>query len=256
MLQYNKLILDSIEQEKNGANYCYSAADRKVLSELLHEINAYAGTNFNYLAELDAFNIPSTGGIVAKYITRFSSESVRGYLIPQLVADKVGECDKLILQLYLHFKSSDEYIARPGKPAPAHIYVRYDNAFKKLAPKRLAKELVALAHNPRDAFYLPFTMRMLASWRIVEMRELLILYSNDDWITAKDVGLYDNEKPYYPPLEFIKRELRFTAIDGLRHYPSDEVEDIIASLTNNADHDIRAAAKRAQRALSRKRHEI
>ncbi|MGN1155744.1 MAG: hypothetical protein ACI4TK_06170 [Agathobacter sp.] len=109
MLQYSKLILDSIEREKNGTDYRCPEADKVLLSELLCEINRYAGTDLNYLAELDAFHIPGAGKIVVKYVERFSSESVRGYLIPKLVSDKIQECDKLVLQLYLHFKSSNEY---------------------------------------------------------------------------------------------------------------------------------------------------
>lgn len=101
---------------------------------------------------------------------------MKGFLIPALVADKIQGCDKLILQLYLHFRSSNEYIAAPGAPAPAHIYTRYDDAFRRLRPKKLSKDLVALAHSPRDAFHLPFTMRMLASRKLPEMKNVLISY--------------------------------------------------------------------------------
>lgn len=250
MFKYNALLLDSINKEKTGTDYCCPEKDKKLLSELLLEINRYAGTNLNYLAELDAFNIPGIGRIVAEYIQRFSSESVRGYLIPKLVSDKVQECDKLILQLYLHFRSSDEYIAIPGAAAPAHIYTRYDNAFKTLQPKRLSKELLTLAYSPRDAFYLPFTMRMLASWKLPEMKNLLISYTMNDSITAQDVAISDDGKIYFPSLEFINRELKFTAIEGLKNYPSTETIDIISSLTNSADNDIKAAAKKTLKALA------
>lgn len=235
MFKYSTLLLDSIEKEKAGIDYRCPEEDKKLLADLLLEINRYAGTGFHYLAELDAFHIPGSGRIVAEYIESFSSESVKGYLIPKLVSDKIQGCDKLILQLYLHFRSSDEYIAAPGKPAPAHIYVRYDDAFKRLRPKRLANELITLAHNPRDAFYLPFTMRMLASWKLPEMRNLLISYAINDWITAQDVGIRDDGQAYFPPLEFIKRELKFTAIEGLKNYPSAETIDVIASLAASAD---------------------
>lgn len=251
MLQYNNLILDSIEREKSGTDYCCPAADKVLLSELLGEINQYAGASLHYLAELDMFHVPGAGTIAAKYIERFSSESVRGYLIPKLVYDKIPGCDKLILQLYMHFKSSDEYIAAPGEPAPAQIYVRYDNAFKTLRPKKPAKELLALAHNPRDAFYLPFTMRMLASWKSSEMKPLLISYANNDWITAQDVGICNDEQTCSPSLEFMKRELKFTAIEGLKYYPSPEVTDIITSLAASADEDIKAAAKKTLKVLAK-----
>ena len=249
MLKYSALLLDSIEKEKAGIDYRCPEGDKELLADLLLEINQYAGTDLHYLAELDAFHIPGAGSIVAEYIERFSSESVKGYLIPALVSDKVQGCDKLILQLYLHFRLSDEYIATSGAAAPAHIYTRYDNAFRTLQPKRLSKELITLAHSPRDAFYLPFTMRMLASWKLPEMKNLLIPYAMSDSITAKDVGICDDGKAFFPPLEFIKRELKFTAIEGLKNYPSEETINVIASLAASADNDIKAAAKRTLKAL-------
>lgn len=250
-MEYSKVLLANIEREKNGTDYICPETDKALLHELLNEINSHAGTNFQYLAELDAFNIAGSGKIITKYITGFSSETVRGYLIPQIVADRAADCDTLILQLYLHFKSSDEYISKPECPAPAHIYVRYDNAFRKLKPKRLAKDLVKLAGDPRDAFYLPFTVRMLASWRLPEMYDLLLRYSYSDELTARDVGIYDgSDAPFYPPLEIIKRELKFTAIDGLKYFPSSEAVGIIESFAVSADQDIRAAAKRTLKALT------
>lgn len=76
MLKYSALLRDSIEKEKAGIAYCCPEADKKILADLLLEINHYAGTDFHYLAELDAFHIPGTGRIIAEYIERFSSESV------------------------------------------------------------------------------------------------------------------------------------------------------------------------------------
>lgn len=249
MLKYSALLLDSIKREKAGADYCCPEEDKDLLADLLLEINHYAGTDLHYLAEVDAFHIPGAGRIVAEYIERFSSESVKGYLIPKLVSDKIQGCDKLILQLYLHFRSSDEYIAIPGATAPAHIYTRYDNAFRTLRPKRLSKELIELAHSPRDAFYLPLTMRMLASWKLEEIKKLLISYAMNDSITAQDIGICDDGKIYFPPLEFIKRELKFTAIEGLKNYPSAETIDVITSLTASMDNDIKTAAKRTLKVL-------
>lgn len=251
MQNYSKVLIASIEREKKGLDYIYPKADKELLHKLLDEINRYAGTDYHYLAELDAFNIPGAGSIVAKYITGFSSEGVKGYLIPQMVSDKIKDCDTLVLQLYMQFKSSDKYISKPGEPAPAHIYIRYDDAFRKLKPKRLTKDLMELAHSPRDAFYLPFTMRMLASWMMPEMKDLLLSYCAKDSFSAYDVGIHDDEQQYFPSLEFMKRELTFTAIYGLKYYPSEEVRDIIASLANSADKDIKLAAKRTLIALTK-----
>lgn len=251
MLNYSKVLIASIEREKKGLDYIYPNTDKELLYKLLDEINRYADTDYHYLAELDAFNIPGAGSIVAKYITEFSSESVKGYLIPQMVSDKIKDCDKLVFQLYMQFRASDKYIAKPGEPAPAHICVRYDDAFRKLKPKRLAKDLMELAHRPRDAFYLPFTMRMLASWMMPEMKDLLLSYCTKDSFSAHDVGIQDGKQQYFPSLEFMKRELTFTAIYGLKYYPSEEVRDMITSLAAGADKDIKLAAKRTLIALTK-----
>lgn len=248
---YYKVLLDSIEREKASTDYYYSEADKVILSELFKEINEYAGTNFQYLAEIEAFNIKGSGEIMARYITRFSSESVKGFMVPQLVSDKIKDCDQLILDLYLHFKASDEYISEPGVPAPAHIYARYDNAFRKLKPKRLKEELIKLAYNPRDAFYLPFTMRMLASWKIPELREVLLSYLPVPDITAQSVGICEDSNNYYPSLDYIKQGLGFTAIDGLKYYPSAEMCEIIRRYTTDSDPDIRAAANKSLKTLSK-----
>ena len=49
----------------------------------------------------------------------------------------------------------------------------------------------------------------------------------------------------------MKRELAFTAIYGLKYYPSEEVRDVITSLATSADKDIKLAAKRTLIALTK-----
>ncbi|MGN1155745.1 MAG: hypothetical protein ACI4TK_06175 [Agathobacter sp.] len=81
------------------------------------------------------------------------------------------------------------------------------------------------------------------------MKNLLISYAINDWITAQDVGAYNGEQACLPPLDFMKRELKFTAIEGLKYYPSAETTDVITFLAASADKDIEAAAKRTLKAL-------
>ncbi len=247
---YKKILLESIENEKAGIEYCYSNDDREILHEMFREINEERGISIRYLAEVDAFNIHGTGEIMARYITKFSSDSVRSMLIPQLVSDKIKDCDKLLLRLYLNFKESDEYISLPGVPSPAHITVRYDNAFKALKPKRLKEDLVKLAYSPRDVHYLPFTMRMLASWKVPELKDLFIGYSSDSNISVQDVGINENDE-YYPPFGVIKRDLRFTAINALKYYPSDDTIEIIRKYVDNSDPNISAAARRTLKVIAK-----
>lgn len=249
MRSYPKPLLDRIEREKKGIDFVYSEEDRKILDQLFDELNSLMGTDYQYLAELDAFEIKDSAEIIARYITAFSSESVRGYLIPNLATGKVKDCDRLVLQMYRNFKESDMYISKPGLPAPAHIYVRYDNAICTLKPKRLCGDLISLARCPRDAFYLPRSMRMLASWKEPELLEILLQYVANDGVNATDVGLIDKNANSYPSIEFIMRELRFTAIAGLKYFPSPQVRDIIKGLAADTDRDISMAAKKTLRSF-------
>lgn len=255
-MNHNKLILDGIEREKKGLDYHCSERDSAILKELFAEINEFAGTDIRYLAEIDALRISGSGEIIAKYITKFSSESVKSYFIPHLVCDKVKDCDKLILKLYLHFRTSSEYISLPGSPAPSNIYVRYDNAFKTLKPKRIKNELVKLVFSPRDVFYLPFTTKMLASWMMPELEELLLSYSSNSNITAWDIGIIEKQDDYYPPLSFIKRELRLIAIDGLKNYPSKHVFKVIEQYIEDPDPDIRTVAKKTLKSINDRNKEL
>ena len=247
VLNYNKVLLDSIDRERKGVDFFCPESDKLVLETMLDKINEHCGTDVHFLAEIDSFNIPGSGAIMTQYLDQFRSESIRSYLIPQMVSDQVQDCAGIVLSSYLHFKSSDAYIAAPGEPAPAHIYTRYDNAFRKLKPKKLKEELFSLACDPRDAFYLPFTMRMLASWRLPALESIFISYMDSTNITHESVGLPARSENHYPPLSFIKRELRFTAIDGLKYYPSENTIKLIKSCMNDPDKDICSAATKTFR---------
>jgi len=249
-MDYSRLMLDNIERERTGTDYRYPDSDRAILREMFDDIKNSTGVSVHYLAEMDAYNIEGAGNIIAKYITMFSSESVKGYLIPQIVAAKVKDCDRLLLQLYLHFKDSNEYISKPHLPAPAHIYTRYDNAFKTLKPKKLKIDLTKLAYSPRDAFYLPFTMRMLASWRIPELEDVFISYLDETIITAQSIGLCENVKDYFPSLAFVRSEIRLLAVDALKYYPSSKVMLLIEKLATDPNPNIQAIAKKTMKYLS------
>ncbi|MBQ7473007.1 MAG: HEAT repeat domain-containing protein [Oscillospiraceae bacterium] len=236
------LLKHLIEEEKAQKTYHVSPGDRGVLNEMLDEFNHVTGAGFHYLAELDMLSVKGGGEVVKKYIQQYESEDIRSYLIHYLMEDRIGDCDKIIFQLYLHFKNSNQYISPPDHPAPAAIYVRYDNAFKRLKPKRIKKDLLSLAFNPRDAFYLPLTIRMLASWKLPELKCLLISYLEGTSITPESVGLPDQAENYHPPFSFMKKELKYTAIDSLKNYPCEETMKLLKQCSGDPDKDIRSAA--------------
>lgn len=258
MRQYGPYLQDAIEREKVRAALRYSQEDQEMLDEMLGKIT-YNGRRLHYLAELDCFSRTGWGPILASYIHNFSSEEIRSCLIPQIVSDRVSDCDRLVLDLYMHFRNSDEYFSEPGECSPAGIYIRYDNAFRILKPKRLKKELLQLAYNPHDAHRLPFTMRLLASWKMPEMRDVLMNYANGNNITPETCGVLGNDQTQIPLdltqqfFEVMKRDLTFKAIYGLKYYPSEETERIILSFMDNPDVDIRASAQKTLKSLAKQK---
>ena len=231
---------DLIEQEKAEIASLFSCSDRKILKDLLNKINTLTGANINYLVELDTFDIAGSGRIIVDYINNFQSETLKAYLIRQLVFDRITNCDQVLLQLYLGFKASKEYISPQGVPAPAHIYARYDNAFRKVRSKKIANDLVSLVKNPRDAFYLPLTTLLLASWKIPEIKLILLSYAD----VQNNLGFSEDQDTIFPPYSFIRRQLRLIAIQGLKHYPSIEASEVVNSCVEEDDTDIKTAAQK------------
>lgn len=234
-----------ISQEVQENKYFACASDKILFDKMLSEINQKLGTDFKYLTEVDRYRIPGSGEVITKYISGIQSETIRSYLVDQIQMDRIPNCDQIIYELYLHFKASREYISEPGKPSPAHIHVRYDNALWRLKPRRLKAELLQLADNPRDAYYLPFTMRTLASWKMPKMKDILLDYLDGSTITYEAVNLPVDCEQYAPSLATIKHQLIFTALGGLKYYPSTEVLEIIQKYVRSSDSDISRSAQKS-----------
>lgn len=240
---YNAILKEHIEKEIAKKDFIFNDSDYLILCEMLEEINEN-GYNFRYLAEVETYKIPNAYQIIKKHIVRFTSEATRAYLIPQLLEKLDKECGKFIFDMYIHFKESAEYISKSNEASPAHIHVRYDNAFKVLKPKYLKNELLELMYNPRDVYYLPFTAHMLASWKLPQMETILKSYLDSEKIDFESIGLCNDGKKYYPSLETIRKELLFLAISGLRYYPSRETKGLINSFLEHDDENVRIFAKK------------
>ena len=255
MAFYGKVLRDLIEGEKQGKHYPYSQKDRVMLDAMFHEINRYAGTNFHYLAELDVYNIAGSGTIIARYLWRLETQTARAFLVPQLVSDRIKDCDKLVLDLYLDYKKSDICTLDPAGKSSVAIYVRYDNAFRKLKPKRLKQELLALAADPQDAYRLPLTMQMLSSWKLPEMYSILVRYANSENTTPEQLGFLADTQERHRRIENIKRDLQFVSIWGLKYYPTQEAIKILSGFTQSPDKDIVLAARKTLKCLEKKHPE-
>lgn len=240
------VLQESIEKEKRGIEYIYSEQDKATLKLMLYELNLALNSDFQYLAELDLQNIVGAGKIFMNWIEKFSSHTIKSILLQQIVADKVKDSDFLALRLYNDFKNSKEYIAQKGMTAPAHIYVRYDNAFSKLKSKRIQNELLKLMKFPRDAFYLPFTFKMLSSKKLPELEHILFSHLDEKNLNCDILGI-DNSDEYYPSIKFIQRELKFSCIYGLRFYPSQNALKILGDFLKVNDVDIKEATQKTIR---------
>lgn len=245
MAIYPIVLAYNIENEKNGIGHVYGENDKKILAAMTRDINKHLGTDIHYLTEIHMFNLQGAGSIMLNYIHQFESESVKAYLIPQLVTDRVPNCSEIILDLYKGFKSSNKYISAPGESAPVHIAMSYDYAFTKLKPKKYRKELMNYMIEPRDIFYLPLTARMIASWKKPEMYERMLKLYESYSITDNELGLEEGVEGYAPPAEFIRRELKFTAIDCLKYYPTEEVVEMLVKLLDHSDKHFRNAANKS-----------
>lgn len=243
MIRYNKILRDLIKDEKRGIDYNYTKKDKIIFTKMLDEIYELTRCRFRYLAELDFYDIPNIGPIIAKYISAYESEDMKGYLIPQVVADQVKDCDLLILDLYKNFRCTDNNIIESSSH---HIYARYDNAFKSMKSKRIKNDLLEIISCPIDAYNLPFTTELLAKWKLPEMKNILIRYLEPSQVLYKEVGLTDLELCEHEKiLNHIKRELQFRAIDGLKYYPDKDVYDKLKPFLTANDIDIKIAAKKS-----------
>ena len=114
----DQLLRSAIERERQGIDYFCPPSDRAILREMMLEANEKLGVSVQYLAEIDHLDLQGAGTVYADYLEQFSSESVRSYLIPQIVSDRVDHYDDIVLRAYLHFRASGEYISGPEQPAP------------------------------------------------------------------------------------------------------------------------------------------
>ena len=163
-------------------------------------------------------------------------------MLHHLVNDHISEAAEIVLNLYLGFRNSNRFVSKSGAPAPPSITTNYDNAFWRLKPKRLKQQLFDIISDPRDAYYLPLTVGMLASWKVDGLDTLLLSYLSDKGITREELDLIDTSQMDYSSYEDVSRELIFTALSGLKHYNSSRVVTAIQKYANHRDEDIRKCA--------------
>ena len=238
---YGRVLADSIIQERDGTAYTFAGNDQLVLKQMCDEINETFPDypyKFHYLSEISMINLPvGASTILLKYIYQFESESCRSVLFPSIIVDKMEKdvkknLDRIIMDLYHHFRESPYYIAPPESGRSAHIYLGYDNALKRVVSPKIFPELVDLMKFPRDAYILSLTLRKIVrKWAPKELGKIMAAHLMNKNVTRADVGLPEEGK-YYPSLETIVDQVAFNAIDCLQFYPSEENLRIILDYTN------------------------
>ena len=249
---YTKMMQNRIDDELAKIDYVYDEADGKTLHEMFEKISCQCGVSYHYLSEIANILTPNASKIVLEFFDRFQSEGVRAFLLPQLLYDygKSFPDPKIILNGYLRFKQSPVYISEKGKSSPAYIYARYDNALKKMKPKKIKTGLEALVACPRDVIYLPLTMRMLASWKSSAVEAQLSRYFYPATITAQEFGLPEDAVDFFPPVSFMRKELLYYAIASSVYFPTEENIANVQKYLVSDDQNLRMAAQKAMRKIS------
>lgn len=254
-IAYRAMLRDSIEAEKNGEEFVLNKHDKAVLKEMTDEINSELGTKIHYWAEIASFTIHGAGHIMQKYLDRFESEGIKAYLVEQMERDGVESIAEIALVWFQHFRESSEYISAPGESSPAYINIRYDNLFRRQKPRRLKQELMDIVSNPRDAFELPLTTKMLSSWKMKDMEPILHRYFHSELITAEEFGITEDGN-YFPSCKTMRRQLLFIAIMSLKYYPTDENVSLLESIADSDDEDVRKAVSKSLAFMEKHRNKL
>ena len=216
------------EAQLDATSPVVSNQDAAVLDSMIQEINEVCGSRFRGYSDMANFLIAGSGDIVAKWIFHVQSHMIRASLLFHLVGDRqngmkpVRNCADLIWRLYSEYRASSEYFDR-------RIQMEYDAAFVALRSKALSAYLVHVADNPLEFCWLPRTMKMVASWKptgfsevlrkALEQPEAMNMYLRAQ---SADVKLRDSGDSLERECERWKETASFTAVIGLKHYPSEQ----------------------------------
>ena len=242
---YGAVLQHAIYEEMAERAYAYSASDQALLQEMLDEVNQLSDYKFSYLCELRMLKTPKgCGEIYMRYFPRFESQSIKYVLASEIAYDVGKKGADIVWQGYLSYKQSAAYQSSPA------ISTFYDNAFRRMKPKKLKAELMELALDLQDFYYLPFTMRMLASWKIPEFEDVLWRNLNDDYLSKHTLGL---EAEFATPdrLEYRRNQVKFTALEGLKYYPSERYIRTLQEYEASENKDFSDAAKKLKKYLEK-----
>ncbi|MBR4292718.1 MAG: hypothetical protein IKT54_03805 [Clostridia bacterium] len=252
-----------ITEEEQHPDYWFAGNDKYLFQQLCEELNQLSTYYYEYLTQIRLAGIPlGSGPLLLKYLNQIEHEGFRAALLYRILADnrktktKIDNVDRLVLDLYYHFRASPYYVSPPKKPAPAHIYMEYNCELYRVKSKKILPELVELMKSLRDLYILSSVAKSIAKkWVPEELGKIMANHLINKNVTNADVGI-PGEGDYKPNLESIFKQTRYTAIACLEYYPSEENIKVIMEYADNPDKDLAKFARESAEKMRKKLQEM
>jgi hypothetical protein len=181
--------------------------DSILIDEMISEINAL-GFEFEYLTDIDRLVLTNADivNIILDYMGRFDNFGIAADLVVSLGHKSNKYATERLIDL---FEGSHDYF-RHGHA------VGFDNTFNRIKDKRYIGKYLEWLKDEEVANELPFTMLMVARWKVPEAKPLFL-------------GYLDLDK---------ETQLVYTSIKALPYYIDEESIEKVASMQNHQNRDI------------------
>ena len=167
---------------------------------------------------------------------------------------KLKDLDRLVMDLYHHFRASPYYILPPQQKGNTnYIYIAYDNNLRNVLTPKIVPEIIELLKNLREVFILPLTANKIAKkYAPKELEEIMVNHLLKKEVTMADVGFLE-EGYSIVNFNYIAKQTKFNAIECLEHYPSEENVKVIMEY---ADHPNESLAKYARESAEKMKKKL
>lgn len=214
---YEQSVLEEL-QDRNRPEYQH---DYKIVDLMIEEINQL-GYNLKFETDLRLreFNDKALIPIYEKYYLQFDNLGFAEDFLDMITKRGFTEAMPIVQNLYNVLKQS----------APLYQIASCDNAFYKINDKKSTNLFLIYLNNEEDVIHLPLTMRLLAKWKVPEAKTMFLQYMSNS-----------------------NRDIVFTSIEALSYYddPENKIKVLIEKKLESSDKDIRIAAKKALKRLSK-----
>ena len=211
----------SISEEMHDRDKPEYQHDYQIVDLMIEEINQL-GYNLKYETDLRLreFHDKELIPIYKKYYLQFNNIGFAEDTLGMVTKKGFSETVPIVQNLYDILKQN----------APLYQIASCDNAFYQIKDKKSIDLFLKYLNNEKDVIHLPLTMLLLARWKIPEAKTMFLKYMNNS-----------------------NRDIVFTSIEALSYYedPENEIKALIEKKLESSDKDIRIAAKKALKRLSK-----